>query len=145
MYFQSLNSLLLVCILSILPLILKKERKDVFVNSMQEAGCIYFASSGSLLLSQSFSMESADKHSYFIKLLYFAKIRNRNFIFLIFCLTFWTKNGNFDILLVSSILINYKNCYPYIFATQCRRPWIFQALNSLRFSLKCQRFTPSGC
>ena len=129
MYFQSLNSLLLVCILSILPLILKKERKDVFVNSMQEAGCIYFASSGSLLLSQSFSMESAD----------------RNFIFLIFCLTFWTKNGNFDILLVSSILINYKNCYPYIFATQCRRPWIFQALNSLRFSLKCQRFTPSGC
>ena len=87
MYFQSLNSLLLVCILSILPLILKKERKDVFVNSMQEAGCIYFASSGSLLLSQSFSMESADKHNHFIKLVYFRQILPRLEIETSFCLT----------------------------------------------------------
>ena len=36
---------------------------------------------------------------------------------------------------------------PYIFATQCRRPLIFQFMNSVRansLSLKCQSFTPSG-
>ena len=36
----------------------------------------------------------------------------------------------------------------YIFATQCRRPLIYQTMNnfrSIRLSLKYQRFTPSGC
>ena len=35
-----------------------------------------------------------------------------------------------------------------IFATQCRRPQIFQTMNYVRsnnLSLKYQRFTPSGC
>ena len=54
MYFQSLNSHILVCVSPNLPLILKKKEKNFFVNSLQEAGCICFASSGSLLLSQSF-------------------------------------------------------------------------------------------
>ena len=37
---------------------------------------------------------------------------------------------------------------PYIFATQCRRPQIFQTMNSVRsnnISLKYQSFTLSGC
>ena len=37
---------------------------------------------------------------------------------------------------------------PYIFATQCCRPWIFQTINSVRsnnLSLKYQRFRPPGC
>ena len=37
---------------------------------------------------------------------------------------------------------------PYIFATQCRRPLIFQTMNHVRpnnISLKHQRFTPLGC
>ena len=36
----------------------------------------------------------------------------------------------------------------YILATQCRRPLIFQTINSVRsnnLSLKYQRFTPTGC
>jgi len=34
----------------------------------------------------------------------------------------------------------------FIFATRCRRPWIFQTMNSVRsnnLSLKYQKFTPS--
>ena len=41
-----------------------------------------------------------------------------------------------------------KNAYPYILATQCRRPQIFQTNNSVRsnnLSLKYQRFIPTGC
>ena len=37
---------------------------------------------------------------------------------------------------------------PYIFATQCRIPYIFQTMNSGRsdnLSLKYQRFAPSSC
>ena len=37
---------------------------------------------------------------------------------------------------------------PYIFATQCRRSYVFQTINSLRLnnlSLKYQMFMPSGC
>ena len=37
---------------------------------------------------------------------------------------------------------------PNIFATQCRRPYIFQTMNSVRLnnvSLKYQRPSPSGC
>ena len=37
---------------------------------------------------------------------------------------------------------------PYIFETQCRRPYIFQAMNSVgsnNLSFKYQRFTPLGC
>ena len=37
---------------------------------------------------------------------------------------------------------------PYIFATKCRRPWIFQTMNSVRannLSLKFQTFTPLVC
>ena len=37
---------------------------------------------------------------------------------------------------------------PYILATQCRRPLIFQTMNSVRLnslSLKYNWFTPSGC
>ena len=39
-------------------------------------------------------------------------------------------------------------CNPYIFATQCRRPLIFQTMHSVRsnsLSLKYQGFSPSGC
>ena len=38
--------------------------------------------------------------------------------------------------------------YLLIFSTQCRRPWIFQTLNSVRsnkLGLKYQIFTPFGC
>ena len=41
-----------------------------------------------------------------------------------------------------------KYFYPYILATQCRRPLIFQTINSVRPnnpSLKYQRFIPTGC
>ena len=41
-----------------------------------------------------------------------------------------------------------KYSYPYILATQCRRPYIFQTINSVRsnnLSLKYQRFISTGC
>ena len=41
-----------------------------------------------------------------------------------------------------------KYSYPYIFATQCRRPYIFQTINSVRsnnLSLKYLRFIHTGC
>jgi len=37
---------------------------------------------------------------------------------------------------------------PYIFATQCHSPYIFQTMNSVisnNLDFKYQRFTPSGC
>ena len=40
------------------------------------------------------------------------------------------------------------NSYPYIFATNHRRPYIVQTENVVRsndLSLKYRRFTPSGC
>ena len=46
LYFQNLNSLVLVCVSSILQLILKKKEKKFFVTSLQKALCIFFASSG---------------------------------------------------------------------------------------------------
>ena len=42
----------------------------------------------------------------------------------------------------------FKYSYPYILATQCHRPQIFQTISSVRsnnLSLKFQRFTPTGC
>jgi len=47
---------------------------------------------------------------------------------------------------VCSILQKCSNSY--IFATRCRRPLLFQTVNSVRWtslSLKYQRSTPSGC
>ena len=41
-----------------------------------------------------------------------------------------------------------KYSYPYILATQCRRPLIFQIIISVRsnnLSLKYQRYIPTGC
>ena len=63
LYFQSLNSLVLICVSSILRLILKKKK---IVTTLQKAVCVFFASSCFLKLF----LESADIHNFFMQLLY---------------------------------------------------------------------------
>ena len=72
-----------------------------------------------------------------------------------FILQFEVLNNFLSIYILKNILSKcerYSSCSeankPYIFATQCRRPFIFQTMNSVRsksLSLEYQRFTPAGC
>ena len=62
---------------------------------------------------------------------------------------FLSRNYKFDFITKEvSFCHKLKYSYPYILATQCRRPKIFQTVNSVRsnsLSLKYQRFMLTGC
>ena len=83
----------------------EKERKEFFREFLAGSRMYMFCKLRFTLAFSIFSMESADKHNHFIKLVYFRQNLPRLEIETLFCLTFWTKNRNFDILLVSSMLI----------------------------------------